>query len=152
MCSSDLTLYNGFLSHVALDHRNYHYLSLMASDGDHPPRNPWGNPTTGCCPANAVRFIPSVPSYFFSTSDDGLWVHLYDNCRMDWHLATGQPIVLTQKTRYPWDGQVAITLGLEEPADFDLHLRIPGWCENATVAVNGTAVDRPVEQIGRAHV
>ena len=140
------TLYNGFLSHVALDHRNYHYLSMMASDGDHPPRNPWGNPTTGCCPANAVRFIPSVPSYFFSTSHDGLWVHLYDNCRMDWHLATGQPIVLTQKTRYPWDGQVAITLGLEEPTDFDLHLRIPGWCENATVAVNGSAVDRPVER------
>ena len=140
------TLYNGLLSHIALDHRNYHYLSLMASDGDHPPRNPWGNPTTGCCPANAVRFIPSVPSYFFSTSDDGLWVHLYDDCRMDWRLSDGQPIALTQTTRYPWDGQVTITLGLDGSADFDLNLRIPGWCESATVTVNGSAVDRPVER------
>ncbi len=140
------TLYNGFLSHVALDHCNYHYLSLMASDGDHPPRNPWGNPTTGCCPANAIRFLPSIPSYFFSTSDDGLWVHLYDDCRMEWHLSSGQPIVLDQETHYPWEGHVAITVGLDQSVDFDLNLRIPSWCENAVLTVNGSALDRPVER------
>ncbi len=140
------TLYNGLLGHIALDHREYHYLGLMASDGDHLPRNPWGNPTTGCCPANAVRFIPSVPSYFFSTSDTGVWVHLYDDCRMDWRLADGSPIRLRQTTRYPWDGEVEIRIGLDGPAEFDLHLRIPGWCEDATVAVNGVAVDGPVER------
>jgi DUF1680 family protein len=140
------TLYNGLLGHFALDDPEYHYLGLMASDGDHLPRNPWGNPTTGCCPANAVRFIPSVPSYFFSTSDTGVWVHLYDDCRMDWRLADGSPISLWQATRYPWDGEVEIRIGLDGPAEFDLNLRIPGWCEDATVAVNGTAVEGPVER------
>ncbi len=140
------TLYNGLLGHIAQDHRTYHYLGLMASNGDHLPRNRWGNPTTGCCPANAVRFIPSVPSYFFSTSDAGVWVHLYDDCRMDWRLADGSPIRLRQTTRYPWNGEVTIRIGLDDPAEFDLKLRIPGWCEDATVAVNGKAVDGPVER------
>ena len=140
------TLYNGLLAHIALDHRTYDYLGRMASDGDHPPRNAWGAPSTGCCPANAVRFIPSVPSYFFSTSEDGLWVHLYDDCRMDWHLSDGSPITLTQTTRYPWEGEVTIKLALEQPAEFDLNLRIPGWCENGRITVNGEAMDDQVER------
>ena len=140
------TLYNGLLGHIALDHRACDYLGRMASDGDHPSRSPWGSPSTGCCGANAVRFIPSVPSYFFSTSDDGVWVHLYDDCRMDWRLADGSPIALTQRTRYPWDGEVAIELGLDAPAEFDLNLRIPGWCDSAAAAVNGKAVDGPFER------
>lgn len=140
------TLYNGLLSHISLDHRNYHYLSLMASDGDHPPRNPWGNPTTGCCPANAVRFMPSIPSYFFSTSNEGVWVHLYDNCKMDWHLPDGRSIILSQRTRYPWDGTVTVEIGLREPAEFSVHLRIPSWCEHAVITINGRRLEDSVER------
>ena len=137
-------LYNGLLPHYGLDDRSWFYLCPMASDGDHPRRNAWGNPATGCCGANAVRFMPSVPSYMFTTSDDGVWVHLYDACRMDWHLPDGSPISLDVRTRYPWSGGVEVRVGVDEPSDFTVHLRIPGWCDDAQAAVNGEPVADPI--------
>lgn len=137
-------LYNGLLPHFGLDDRSWFYLCPMASDGDHPRRNAWGNPATGCCGANAVRFMPSVPSYMFSTSDDGVWVHLYDACRMDWRLPDGSPISVDVRTTYPWSGSVEMHVGVDEPSEFTAHLRIPGWCDGAQVAVNGEPVADPI--------
>ena len=137
-------LYNSLLPHFGLDDRSWFYLCPMASDGDHPIRNAWGNPATGCCGANAVRFMPSVPSYMFTTSDDGVWVHLYDACRMDWQLADGSPIRVDVRTRYPWSGGVDLQIGVDEPSEFTMHLRIPGWCDDAQADVNGAPVDGPV--------
>jgi hypothetical protein len=139
------TLYNGFLAHVSLDHKTFFYLCPVASDGKCPLRNVHGHPNTACCPPNALRFVASVPGYFFSTSDEGLWVHLYDNCRLDWRLSNGTPLTLVQKTRYPFDGKVTLEVSPQVPTTFDLNLRIPGWCQKATVTVNGENVDSPLK-------
>ena len=139
------TLYNGFLTHVSIDGAYFHYVSPLASDGDFPPRNLYGSPEANCCPPNALRMIASVPGHIFSTSDDGLWVHLYDNCCLDWHLKDGTPLNVVQKTDYPWDGKVTIEVNPEKSAEFALNLRIPGWCSQATVKVNGQAVDATVQ-------
>ena len=50
-------------------------------------RNPWYDTT--CCPPNLERTFASLPGYFYSTSDDGVYVHLYDNSEMNWHLQDG---------------------------------------------------------------
>ncbi len=133
------TLYNGLLAHIALDGARFFYLCPLASDGDQPPRTIWGHPETSCCPPNAMRLLAALPGYFFSTSADGVWVHLYDNCRLDWHLDDGLGITLVQETEYPWDGKVTIRVAPQRPATFDVYVRIPGWCENANVQVNGEA-------------
>ena len=142
------TLYNGFLSHVSLDGAAFHYVSPLATDGDFPPRNAWGSPEANCCPPNALRLMASVPGYFFSTSADGLWVHMYDDCRLDWRLEDGTPLAVVQKTRYPWDGHVAIDVSPGQAATFDVNLRIPGWCGEASVTVNGEPVDAPAPSGG----
>jgi len=138
-------LYNGLLAHVSLDGTKFYYACALASDGKHPPRNAWGHLVNSCCPPNALRLIASLPGYVFSTSDRGLWVHLYDDCRLDWHLADGTPVTLIQRTRYPWEGNVAIEIKPAKPAAFDLNLRIPGWCRDSVVKVNGKQVDCPVK-------
>ena len=51
-------------------------------------RNPWYDTT--CCPPNLERTFASLPGYFYSTSNDGLYVHLYDNSELDWHLENGR--------------------------------------------------------------
>jgi uncharacterized protein len=84
-----------------------------------------------------------LPGCFFSTSpsSDAIWVHLYDNCRLDWRVKDGGVVALIQETRYPWDGMVRIRLGCpEEGATFKLHPRIPCWCADARVRVNGEEV------------
>jgi DUF1680 family protein len=133
-------LYNGINSGMSLDGTLYCYRNPLAFDpstGDK-IRNPWYDVT--CCPPNLKRTLASLPGYFYSTSKDGLYVHLYDNSDLDWHLENGTGLKLAQKTNYPWDGNVELTVTPENPTDFVIYLRIPGWAERALVAVNGKAV------------
>jgi len=135
------TLYNGFLAHVSRDGGKFHYLCPLASNGNHWQRTPWSSTSTSCCAPNALRMIASLPGYMFSTSQEGVWVHLYDSCTMDWRLADGTELCLAQDARYPWDSNITITLDPERSATFDLNVRIPGWCRNPIVQVNGQPVE-----------
>lgn len=133
-------LYNGINSGMSLDGVMYCYRNPLAFDpsGGDKIRNPWYDTT--CCPPNLERTFGSLPGYFYSTSNDGVYVHLYDNSELDWHLETGTGLKIAQKTNYPWDGAVEITVTPAQPADFVVHLRIPGWVDGARVSVNGVAV------------
>ncbi len=149
-------LYNGFLAGVSLDGTRYFYVNPLRYDGQgegdpwYPwarrglyQRQPWYECT--CCPPNAERMLASLPGYFYSTSEDGLWVHLYDNNDLDWWLADGTRIRLSQETRYPWEGEVLLTVTPEEPTEFTLYLRVPAWADGASVTVNGQPVTAAVE-------
>jgi uncharacterized protein len=130
-------LYNGINSGMSLDGTLYCYRNPLAFDpsGGEKIRNPWYDTT--CCPPNLERTFASLPGYFYSTSADGIYVHLFDNSVLDWHLENGTPLKVTQKTNYPWDGDVAITVEPAQPADFVFYVRIPGWASTAQVSVNG---------------
>jgi DUF1680 family protein len=134
-------LYNGINSGMSLDGTTYCYRNPLAfnPDSGEQIRNPWYDTT--CCPPNLERTFASLPGYFYSTNKDGLYVHLYDNSTLDWHLENGMPLKLVQKTNYPWDGDVKLTVAPSEPADFAVNVRIPGWAKSAKVAVNGKSVE-----------
>jgi len=133
-------LYNGINSGMSLDGTLYCYRNPLAFDpstGDK-IRNPWYDTT--CCPPNLERILASLPGYFYSTTSDGIYVHLYDNSELSWRLEDGTPIKIVQKTNYPWDGVVDISISPAKASQFTLHLRIPGWTEDAQVNVNGKAL------------
>jgi DUF1680 family protein len=133
-------LYNGINSGMSLDGTLYCYrnpLGFDPSGGDH-IRNPWYDTT--CCPPNLERTFASLPGYFYSTSKDGVYVHLYDNSVLDWHLEDGTGLKITQKTKYPWDGGVEIGVSPAKATDFTFYVRIPGWSNGTQVTVNGKAV------------
>jgi len=133
-------LYNGINSGMSLDGTLYCYrnpLGFDPSSGDQ-IRNPWYDTT--CCPPNLERTFASLPGYFYSTSKDGLYAHFYDNSVLDWHLQDGTGIKVTQKTKYPWDGAVNITLAPAKTTDFTLYVRIPSWSNASRVTVNGKEV------------
>jgi uncharacterized protein len=130
-------LYNGINSGMSLDGTLYCYRNPLAFDpssGDK-IRNPWYDVT--CCPPNLERTFGSLPGYFYSASADGIYVHLYDNSELNWRLENGVGLKVTQKTSYPWDGKVEITVTPAEASEFTFYLRIPGWADHAQVAVNG---------------
>jgi DUF1680 family protein len=133
-------LYNGINSGMSLDGTLYCYRNPLAFDpstGDK-IRNPWYDVT--CCPPNLERILASLPGYFYSTSSDGIYVHLYDNSELDWHLEDGTGLKVAQKTSYPWDGKVEIKVTPAQASEFTFHLRIPGWADRAQVVVDGKAV------------
>jgi hypothetical protein len=139
-------LYNGINSGMSLDGRTYCYRNPLAFDpgGNSSDRhavqgrirNPWYDTT--CCPPNLERTFASLPGYFYSTSDDGVYVHLYDNSSFDWRLQDGRPLRIAQTTRYPWEGEVTINVSPAQASEFTLYVRIPGWSQQTTVRVNGS--------------
>ena len=133
-------LYNGINSGMSLNGTLYCYRNPLAFDpsGGDKIRNEWYDTT--CCPPNLERTLASLPGYFYGTSSDGIYVHLYDNSLLDWHLENGAGLKIRQKTNYPWDGSVEITVAPAQPTEFTLFVRIPGWTDSAKVAVNGKAV------------
>ncbi|MGB8654787.1 MAG: beta-L-arabinofuranosidase domain-containing protein [Candidatus Acidiferrales bacterium] len=133
-------LYNGINSGMSLDGTLYCYRNPLAFDpstGDQ-IRNPWYD--TDCCPPNLERTFASLPGYFYSTSNDGIYAHLYDNSELNWHLEDGTGLKITQKTNYPWDGSVEIGVTPAQPTEFTFYLRIPGWANGAQASVNGKEV------------
>lgn len=133
-------LYNGINSGMSLAGTLYCYRNPLAFDpstGDK-IRNTWYDVT--CCPPNLERTFGSLPGYFYSTSADGIYVHLYDNSELNWHLENGVGLKVAQKTNYPWDGGVQITVTPAQPSDFTFYVRIPGWADHAQVAVNAKTV------------
>lgn len=133
-------LYNGINSGMSLDGRTYCYRNPLAFDpsSGEKIRNPWYDTT--CCPPNLERTMASLPGYFYSTSDEGLFVHLYDNSELNWHLHDGNGLRMAQKTRYPWEGEVQMEVSPARPAEFALYLRMPAWSAHSTVRVNGESI------------
>ena len=138
-------LYNGINSGMSLDGTTYCYRNPLAFDPsgdsrdrhlqDGKIRNPWYDTT--CCPPNLERTFASLPGYMYSTSEDGVYVHLYDNSEMDWHLHDGTGLKIQQKTNYPWNGDIAMTVSPATPKEFTVYVRIPGWSVKNAVKVNG---------------
>jgi DUF1680 family protein len=134
------TLYNAALPGLSLDGESYFYQNPLSDSGAH-RRSSWFG--VACCPPNAARLLASLPGYFYSVSDDGVWVHLYAEGRAEVRLSDDRTVSLRQRTQYPWDGNVEIEVDAE--SDFGLMLRIPAWCEEgAEIDINGHPFDGSV--------
>ncbi|HBO44341.1 MAG TPA: six-hairpin glycosidase, partial [Planctomycetaceae bacterium] len=131
-------LYNGFLSGVALDGKSFFYVNPLASEGKH-HRQPFYD--CACCPTNVVRVLPSLPGYVYSRAADRVFVNLYVGGKGTVPV-DGDNIIIRQETRYPWEGDVRLLLEMASPVEFELNLRIPDWCDNARIVINGTPVER----------
>jgi DUF1680 family protein len=124
------TLYNGLLSGVSLDGKAFFYPNPLESNGQH-QRSPWFG--VACCPGNITRFLASLPGYVYAQQGSTLYVNLFVKSRADVTLDSGAQLKLTQDTRYPWDGAVALTLEPAKPSRFAVNLRIPGWARGEAV-------------------
>jgi hypothetical protein len=133
-------LYNGILSGVALDGTKFFYVNPLASAGGH-HRQEWFG--CACCPPNVARLLASLGSYVYSAADSALYVHLYAQGAARTSLGE-QPVVVAQLTSYPWDEKVRIAIGVPNPTSFDLMLRIPGWCREHSIRLNGRAIAAPL--------
>ncbi|MFB6307993.1 MAG: glycoside hydrolase family 127 protein [Haloarculaceae archaeon] len=131
------TLYNGFLAGVSLDGTEFFYDNVLESDGSH-TRQGWFD--CACCPPNIARMLASLERYLYATTDHDLYVNQYMGSTATPELH-GTDIEIEQTTDYPWDGSVTIDIDAAEPTVFALHLRVPEWCSEASVEVNGDPVE-----------
>ncbi|WP_116133949.1 glycoside hydrolase family 127 protein [Tropicimonas sp. IMCC34043] len=126
-------LYNGALSGLSFDGETFFYDNPLESRGDH---HRWVWHRCPCCPPNISRLVASIGTYFYGVADTEIAVHLYNAGTAEIDVAGGH-VTLTQETRYPLDGAVAITLRTASEVEFALSLRVPGWADGATLRLNG---------------
>jgi DUF1680 family protein len=119
-------LYNGLLSGVSLSGDRFFYQNPLESAGGY-ERSPWFE--VACCPPNMTRFLPSLPGYVYATKDDTVFVNLFIAGEGTIDLR-GRAVTLAQQTRYPWDGEIKVTVSPARPSEFEMALRIPGWAGN----------------------
>ena len=137
-------LYNGVISGVSLDGSRFFYVNPLASRGNH-HRQPWYG--CACCPTNVVRFIASLGQYPYAKIGDGqgICVLQYVGGEADIQIDSGD-VRVTQETNYPWDGDVKISVTPQQAAEFTMRVRIPAWCEDAALRVNGQSVDGALDK------
>lgn len=137
-------LYNGVLSGVSRDGTKFFYVNPLESAGTH-HRSPWFG--CACCPPNVTRTLAALGGYAYAASADSLYVNLY--IQGSARAKVGETAVgLKVTTDYPWEGKVALEVAPAARAKFALRLRVPGWCANPTVKVNGRAVKALVVRRG----
>ena len=122
------TLYNGVISGISIDGGKFFYPNPLQSMGQH-QRQAWFG--CACCPSNAARFIPSLPQYIYAVKDKNFYVNLFAGNETTVKVG-GKEVTLEQKTNYPWDGDVTMTMK-KANSQFQLMIRIPGWVRGQVV-------------------
>lgn len=95
-----------------------------------------------CCQHNHGMGWPYFAEHLvMATADNGLATMLYAANETTAFVADGRRVRLEVDTRYPFEEQVRLTLHAEAPVAFPLYLRIPAWCAEASVLINGVKSD-----------
>ena len=132
-------LYNGAVSGISLHGDRFFYENPLASRGG---VERWVWHLCPCCPANIARLLGSLGQYVCSTGPDELSIHLYGQSHCRARLGE-RHIALHQQTRFPWDGDITLTIDPPTPSRFTLRLRVPEWSPAFTVSVNAVLVAAP---------
>ncbi|MCD4776999.1 MAG: glycoside hydrolase family 127 protein [Candidatus Aegiribacteria sp.] len=143
------SLYNCVLSGVSLDGTRFFYTNPLEVRPGHAlaqsglennyrfSRQEWFN--CSCCPTNIMRVLSSFGLYVYASGSDSIYIHLYVGGTAEIEIS-GVRVKIRQETDYPWKETVTMAVEPEEPIEISLFLRIPGWCENASVELNGKEI------------
>ncbi len=111
------------------------------------------NPGTECCPGNVNRFFPNYCARMWMQRENGIAAVLYGASKLV-HSIGDQTICIDEITDYPFEDTVCFRFSLDTPLSFSFYLRIPSWCTNPHISVNGEevtfAVDKGFAKVERA--
>lgn len=93
-----------------------------------------------CCNVNGPRALPLLIEAMVYGRDDGLAVVYYGPFEAHTTLPNGTGVTLSAETEYPFEDRVRFTVQPAAAAEFPLFFRIPGWCCDVTLTVNGQPV------------
>ena len=146
------TLYNAVLGSVDLAGKNFIYTNPLDASG---ARYPWH--VCPCCIGNIPRTLLMLPEWMYSRGKDGIDVNLFIGSTVTVNQVVGTSVQMVQKTDYPWNGAVSITVNPAEPKEFTLRVRVPrhdasklyqnspATAGPVSLAVNGQAVTPQIE-------
>jgi DUF1680 family protein len=123
------TMLNAALAGISMKGDRFFYPNVLESTGQH-ARSPWFG--CACCPSNVARFIPSIPGFAYAHKGKDVYVNLFLGGNVSMETADNK-VTLRQETRYPWEGDVRISVDPEHAERFAVYVRVPGWAQEEPV-------------------
>lgn len=146
----ETVMYNSLLAGVSLDGRGYFYTNPLAVSRDLPYKLRWSKVREeyisycNCCPPNTIRTIAEIHNYFYSLSEEGLYINFFGGSTLKTTLQDRSEIELEQITDYPWEGNVKIKIIKAPKQSYFMFIRIPGWCKAVKIFVNNEPLKKEV--------
>lgn len=120
-------------NHVVSDSKNHHL--GIDNSGPFLSMNPF---SSRCCQHNHGFGWPYyTENLIYATPDNGLAAILYNACKAKVKVGNGTEVTIQEQTNYPFEETIRFTLTTPENVTFPLYLRVPSWCKNASITVNG---------------
>jgi DUF1680 family protein len=93
-----------------------------------------------CCQHNTGHGWPYYAEHLWlATPGNGLAAALYAPSKVTAKVGNGTKVTITEKTNYPFDEKIQLTIKTPKPVRFPLYLRVPTWCENPGLLINGVS-------------
>jgi len=127
-------LFNHFLAAQLADGSNWSYMTALNGKA----QEPWG---PNCCNAAGHRIAGRMPTYLYGIREGGPAIFIFTDSEVSLQLPDKTNVTLQQETDYPTNGQIKLTVLLEKPASFTLHLRVPPFAEGATYQINAESAE-----------
>jgi DUF1680 family protein len=90
-----------------------------------------------CCTSNMHQGWTKFASHlWYLTPDNGVAALEYSPNRLTINL-NGNELVINEATDYPFGDVINFEMGLRKSMRFSLKLRIPTWCKEASITING---------------
>lgn len=95
-----------------------------------------------CCKSSGAIAFEELPGIAYTRDQAGsVTVQIYGPSEARFALADSTAVRIVQDTRYPYAGDIHLTIYTDQPARFALRLRIPEWARGATLAIDGMRAD-----------
>ncbi|MEO5890262.1 MAG: beta-L-arabinofuranosidase domain-containing protein [Ferruginibacter sp.] len=144
--------FNIFPAAFTADYRALRYLTapnmVLSDSKNHSPgidnngpflmMNPF---SSRCCQHNhAAGWVYYAENAWMATPDNGLAMQLYQAGTVTAKVGKGQEVKISTETQYPFNDMIGFTVNTARPVEFPIYLRVPSWCQGATVEINHRAV------------
>lgn len=102
-----------------------------------------------CCVGNLNRIIPNyIMNMWMATMDHGLAATLYGPSKVRAEVRNNVSVNIDCQTSYPFEELINMTVDPEKDVEFPLYLRVPEWCQNPIIKINGTVINTKEEGNG----
>lgn len=121
-------------NHVVSDCKNHN--PGIDNSGPFLAMNPF---SSRCCQHNHGFGWPYYAEHLImATPDNGLAAVMYTACKTKGIVGSnGVEVTLHEQTNYPFEESIRFKVSTPSKVSFPLYLRIPSWCKNASISING---------------
>ncbi|WP_158275598.1 beta-L-arabinofuranosidase domain-containing protein [Marinilabilia rubra] len=150
-------VFNAGIGSVTEDFKAHQYfsspnqvLSTSTSNpyGHHPARMAYmPGHDVECCTGNVNRFMPYyVEQMWMRSPHNGLVASLFGPSQVNAKVGFGnKPVTIFEETNYPFSEEITFKIKTEELVRFPFHIRIPKWCNQAELFINGKKQNKKLQ-------